>query len=307
MTYWKNIRFTVIILSIVLLICGGCTNDKAESDLPDDLPKTKGLSLTEEEFPRLDGSTSTIPLGEALVAIMTGKDRAESKKYAEFSGTNEAYQNLADNNTDLLLVYEMPDEAATYIKKKNVEFDIAPIGCDALVFIVNAQNPVDNLTTRQIIDIYAGKITIWKEVGGKDEEIAPYQRNDSSGSQTLMKKLVMNWTPLMPTRENLIAWGMNEIITAVATYDNSYSAIGYNVYYYVSVMRKDPNIKILAVDGIIPSNETIANGEYPFVNDFYAVIRKNAPQNSPERLLFSWLQSAEGQMLIDAEGYVAKY
>ncbi|MDR2713418.1 MAG: hypothetical protein LBB91_09950 [Clostridiales bacterium] len=43
------------------------------------------------------------------------------------------------------------------------------------------------------------------------------------------------------------------------------------------------------------------------MNDFYAVIRKNAPPNSPERLLFYWLQSAEGQMLIDAEGYVAKH
>ena len=69
-------------------------------------------------------------------------------------------------------------------------------------------------------------------------------------------------------------------------------------------MTDDERIKILSVDGVAPSNETISSGDYPFVNDFYAVIRANAPVDSPERKLFEWLQTPAGQDLIEAEGYV---
>jgi len=69
-------------------------------------------------------------------------------------------------------------------------------------------------------------------------------------------------------------------------------------------MKDDENVKMLAVDGVTPEYETIAGGQYPFVNDFYVVIRKDAPKDSSQRKLFEWIQSAEGKALIDLEGYV---
>ena len=95
--------------------------------------------------------------------------------------------------------------------------------------------------------------------------------------------------------------GMN---TALASFDSGELSIGYNVYYYVSQMTDDDRIKILDLNGVMPSNETIASGEYPLVNDFYAVILSDAPPGSPERKLFDWIQSAEGQDLVKSEGYV---
>ncbi|MCL2496813.1 MAG: substrate-binding domain-containing protein [Clostridiales bacterium] len=290
---------TIICLAVLFL--SGCT--VAPEQPEDELSDILGLSLDESKFPRVDGSTATIPLGEALAALMMNKDRAECKKYADFNGTNQAYINLANNEADILLVYEIPGDAAEITA--NRPFEEASIGRDGLVFIVNAQNPVDNLTSQQVVDIYSGTITNWREVGGDNAAIAAFQRNETSGSQTLMKKLVMNKTPLPPARENFIAWGMSEIITSIADYDNGRFAIGYNVYYYVAEMEKDPNIKVLSIDGVYPDNNTIASGKYPFVNDFYAVIRENAPKSSPERLLFRWLQTGEGQMLIDSQGYVS--
>ena len=277
-----------------------------ELTIDESFPHVLGLKLSESEFPRLDGSTATIPLGEALSAIIMGKDRAECKEYAEFSGTNEAYKNLVDGNADLLLVYEMPDDSKKYISTNYSKLETAPIGRDGLVFIINSNNSVENLTAQQIIDIYSGEITNWNEVGGEDAPIDAYQRNENSGSQTLMKKLVMKELPLMEPRENFIVWGMDDIITSVADYDNGHFAIGYNMYYYVEEMMKNPNIKALSVDGVYPGNDTIASGEYPFVNDFYAVIREQAPEkNSPEYLLYLWLQTNEGQRLISSQGYVA--
>ena len=318
----------VVCLVLMLAVVAGCAILPIKETIDfegvsgDILLDVLGL-LSEDDFPRLDGSTATKPLGEALAALIMGKDRAACKEFADFSGTNEAYIRLADGEADLLLVYEMPSEADEYVRDQASSFEIASIGMDALIFMVSTLNPVDNLTTQQIIDIYAwpeyrinyfwaphthhisGKITNWRTVGGKDAPILAFQRNNDSGSHTLMKKLVMGETPLAPAQKHLIVYSMSEILNVIADYDNGPNSIGYNVYYYVAEMEKDPHVKILSVDGVAPGNDTIASGKYPFVNDFYAVIRATAKPDSPERLLFRWLQTVEGQLLIEAEGYVA--
>ena len=66
-----------------------------------------------------------------------------------------------------------------------------PIALDALVFIVNPENPVRALTTEQIQNIYTGKITRWSDIGKKEADIHPYIRNPNSGSQEKMETLVM--------------------------------------------------------------------------------------------------------------------
>ena len=98
---------------------------------------------------------------------------------------------------------------------------------------------------------------------------------------------------------------MGSLVDAVAIYDGAENAIGYNVYYYVSTMKLDENIRLLSVNGVAPSTKSIASGSYPFVNDFYAVIRSDAPKGSPQRILFDWIQTTDGQALVSHEGYVA--
>lgn len=96
------------------------------------------------------------------------------------------------------------------------------------------------------------------------------------------------------------------LLTAVSDFDTGRYALGYNVFYYVTEMKKDPNVKILAVDGVMPEKETIQQGTYPLVHDFYVVTRKDEAPDSPANQVAEWLQGEEGQMLIDLEGYVAK-
>jgi phosphate transport system substrate-binding protein len=97
---------------------------------------------------------------------------------------------------------------------------------------------------------------------------------------------------------------MGELITAVRNYDGSASAIGYTVYYYANDMKMADGLKILAVNDIAPNDETIASGEYPFLNPYYTVISAGQPEDSPARILYEWLLSPEGQNLIKFEGYV---
>lgn len=290
--------FTVLALSL-LSILSGCFKSNVENG---DSDTENFLTLTESEYPRIDGSTATIPLGEAAAAVLMDKDRADCAVYADFTGTDSAHHRLANGQVDLLMVYEASKDTRQSIQ--HAEFQKAEIGSDALVFLVNIRNTVDNLTVEQIRDIYAGKITNWNEVGGDDAPIAAFQRNATAGSQALMESLVMYGTPMMNPQENFLLDSMGGLVTAVSSFDSGKYALGYNVFYYVTEMRKDPNIKIISVNGVEPGAGTISNGEYPLTHDFYAMIRSDEPDSSPASRVFHWLQGSEGQALIKQEGYV---
>ncbi|MFR9065743.1 MAG: hypothetical protein ACLVJH_01220 [Faecalibacterium prausnitzii] len=78
---------------------------------------------------------------------------------------------------------------------------------------------------------------------------------------------------------------MGELVDSIADYNNSANAIGFSVYYYIDQMYSKPGLRLLAVDGVTPSNDTLADGSYPLCNDFYAVIHPDAAADSPERRL----------------------
>ena len=262
--------------------------------------------LTVEEFPPLDGSTACIPLMAQMLADTTGMDLEEARSSIVVSTTAYAWQNfgLYDTTTRMLLVYEAPDYIKEELQNANVQLEQKPVGVDALVFIVNEDNPVQALSQQQLRDIYAGKITNWKDVGGKDQQIVAFQRSEDSGSQTLFKKLLIQGGALMDPPTELAPAAMGELVDSIADYNNSANAIGFSVYYYIDQMYTKPGLRLLAVDDVAPSNETLADGSYPLCNDFYAVIHPDSAADSPERQLYDWLDTADGIACIRKAGYV---
>ena len=189
--------------------------------------------LTVEDFPPLDGSTACIPLMAQMLADTTGMELEEARSSITVSTTAYAWENfgLYDTTTRMLVVYEAPDYVKEELQKANVQLEQKPIGVDALVFIVNEDNPVQALTQQQLRDIYAGKITNWKDVGGKDQAIVAFQRGEDSGSQTLFKKLLIQGGELMTPPSELAPAAMGELVDSIADYNNSANAIGFSVYY----------------------------------------------------------------------------
>lgn len=80
--------------------------------------------------------------------------------------------------------------------------------------------------------------------------------------------------------------------------------IGYSVYYYERYMSGSPRTRVIAVDGVEPSTETIASRKYPFVSEVFVVTRGDLPPTAPARRLRDWLLSAEGQAVVRESGYV---
>lgn len=299
----------IIILFVFLMVLSACAPDTAEPPgIAPEPSTTIGIESspafvwTAENFPRLDGSTATIPLGQGLAAALLGLPRAECEGYAMFTKTDNAYRALFGGSADLLLVYEGEPELME--QARSSDYECTAIGRDALVFLVNVENGVENITTEQLRGIYTGEITNWLQVGGADVEILAYQRPDQSGSQVMMEKLVMQGVDMIPAATHLVVGDMGGLVDVVAAYDNAQSAIGYNVYYYVSQMKRDPRVRILSIDGVAPTAETIGSGQYPFCNEFYAIIQKQPSRETPAARLFDWLTGEHGRRLMEYEGYV---
>lgn len=262
--------------------------------------------LRVDEFPITDGSTACIPLIAQIMADTTGLDLETARSAVTTNTTAQAWRNLGlygnnyGDSVKLIIAYEAPESVKEELKTDGDPLEQKAIGRDALVFIVNEDNPVQSLTLQQLKDIYAGTITNWKDVGGKDQEIIAFQRRADSGSQTLFQKLLIQGGPLMeaPT-------AMGELVDSIAEYNNSANAIGFSVYYYIDQMYSKPGLRLLAVDGVTPSNETIADQSYPLCNEFYAAILQDSAADSPERRIYEWLSTDAGRSCIERSGYVA--
>ena len=297
----------------VLTACSGSSEPASSASTAPEPPASSAASevtaapfLPVEDFPALDGSTACIPLMAQMLADTTGMDLEEAQSSISVSTTAYAWESFGLYNTDtkMLVVYEAPDSVKEELEAANVQLEQKPIGVDALVFIVNEDNPVTNLTQQQLRDIYAGKITNWKDVGGQDLDIVAFQRRSDSGSQTLFQKLLIQGGELMDPPTELAPTAMGELVDSLAAYNNSANAIGFSVYYYIDQMYSQPGLRLLSVDGVMPSNDTLADGSYPLCNDFYAVIRPDAAADSPERQLYDWLDTEAGQACIKKAGYV---
>lgn len=143
-------------------------------------------------------------------------------------------------------------------EESNLGLVDTPIAYDGIAVIVNPSNPVNNLTSSQLRDIFAGKITNWKEVGGKDERISIVNRDEASGTREAFSKLVMKSQAFDPAAAVLPGTGQVRDVVARAS-----GAIGYISLGFVKPRFTNVTVKAVSVDGVEPSEATVASGTYP--------------------------------------------
>lgn len=297
-----------VLAVLCLLLLTGCADQPVYTVemVPTGTGPAEGQYVfTRDSFPRLDGSTSAIPMAQAAASVLLGESREEASDLIRFSKTTPSYRELMTGGADVILAAEPAPGIWEEKAAAGFEWEMTPFAMDALVFVVNEENPVSNLTEEQIRDIYAGEITNWSQVGGEDLEIVPFQRSGEAGSQTVMEALVMRGTPMGTAPADLVRGEMGDLMEAVAAYDNTAAAIGYTLYYYAHAMTQAQGLKILSVDGVKPDAETIRSGAYPFRNYYYVVTAAGQDPDSPAKILCDWLLGPEGQYLAEHEGYIS--
>jgi len=267
------------------------------------LNEEASLRLT-TQLPRLDGATALYPVYAAFVEAVYPKDTYNPygvNSIVVSTQTNHAYERLIHGEVDMIFVAGPSKEQLALAEQYGVELNLVPIGLEAFVFFVNAENPVDNLSVEDVQKIYAGIHTNWSDVGGPNQTIQAFQRRVGSGSQTALLRM-MGDIPLMEAPKELMAGGMGGIITSTANYRNHRYSIGFSFRYYSTELVQNHQIKHLSLNGVYPSVESIRDGSYPITSSFYAV---TARQNNPHLNDFiAWILSDQGQYLIESSGYV---
>lgn len=282
----------------------------AEHNLLARLDAPASLHIPAAERPRLDGAIALYPLYAAFAQAVYPPPAANRpfdyvwhlSDTVAMNNTPAAYERLIAGKADVIFVAAPSDAQVKAAAAAGKTFNLTPIGKEAFVFFVNRQNPVDGLTTDQVVQIYSGRLTNWREAGGKNEPIRAFQRNENSGSQTTLQK-IMGGTPLMdPLREDRLG-DMGGIVNEVADYRNYDNALGFSFRYYTQTMLNNNQIKLLHINGIAPVRENIADGSYPYTREFYAVT--TGSESPAVQQLIAWIRSPQGRELINKTGYVA--
>lgn len=170
-----------------------------------------------------------------------------------------------------------------------------PCARDGVTIYLNEANKVDELTIKQLSDIYQGKIKNWKELGGNDAEIRLYGRENSSGTYVYFRDEVVkaDYAASVQTLPGTAA-----VVNAVK---KDVNGIGYGGAAYASGVKYIKVKKDANSPGIIPNAETIAKGEYPVTRYLYMYLR-NRPAGELKKYI-DWILSPEGQMVVTEVGY----
>jgi|GEM_PF-476814 len=267
----------------------------------------------DSKMPKVDGSTSTYPFTEAVYRNLFSNGLYHTGMPEKHSKSHQSYTNLIDGKIDMMFASVYPaSDILEYAKGKNVELELIPIAYDAMIFFTNIENPATNLTKQQISDIYVNNAYgNWNQLGGPDALLYPYCRNNDSGSHAQMEKHFLNGNEIHKTiREETTSMTMSNVLTDVqnSKTDNPMGyGLGYSIYYYYNNMDMFYNtkstLKLLAIDGILPTDDTIADGTYPLSNNTYVVLKKDTPVDHPARRMAEFMLTKKGQDCVEEAGF----
>ncbi len=167
------------------------------------------------------------------------------------------------------------------------------VAIDGIAVIINPQNPVGDLTVEQIGAIYRGEITSWSEVGGNDAPIVLIGREAASGTRDGFESITKTEDLCKYTQE-LTSTG--DVVQTVASNPN---AIG-----YASLASVKDTVKVLSVEGVVPTTQTIQSGEYKIQRNFVFVTKKGAEMSVECEDFFNYAVNGEADEYIIAAGAV---
>ncbi|MBN1799555.1 MAG: substrate-binding domain-containing protein [Spirochaetales bacterium] len=287
--------------------------------------------LTIDTYPRVCNTGATAPLGAIIACELIGmpwqwekfftgttmvipqvdsiENEEERNRFSNLyyekishSDTHYAYTGLARKEFDLILVGGKPTRDELLLAEtEDVVFDIQAVALDSLVFIVNIENPLQNITIRQIQDIYSGEITDWAELGFEPAKINAYISGENSDDHAYMVRSVMKGKKMMHGLPRLVLIAM---IGPLNMLEQDVRGIGYSAFYFEEYLTQNKMIKRIAVNGVIPDRDSIRNRTYPLIRQLYIVVRSDMPQESAAYKIKEWLLSDQGQRLIEANGYL---
>ena len=168
------------------------------------------------------------------------------------------------------------------------------IAYDGIAIITNKSNKIKSLTMTQVKDIYTGKITNWKDVGGKDGAIVVVSREDGSGTRDAFQEIV-GYTSEELVKDAQIGDGSGNIKTTVSGNEH---AIGFISFEYI-----DDSINAVKIDDIEPTASNVKNDSYKVSRPFLLVYKEDNLKENGNKLI-NFILSEEGQKIVEENGLI---
>lgn len=267
------------ILSLSLVGCGTNTSDKTN---------TMNNHSTSGNV-RLDGSTSMEPLMTALSEAIK-EDYPNLQLEAQFTGSGTGIKSVIAGTVE---IGNSSRSLTNEEKSQGLIENIVAI--DGIAIITDKNNTITNLTKEQLISIYTGEITNWKDVGGKDQRIVVVGREASSGTRGAFEEILEIKDKCKYANE------LNEAGAVVAKVQQTPGAIG-----YISLDNITDTVKAIQLDGIVASEETVKNGLYKLQRPFVMATKGEVSKQSEQvQAVFQFINSDKGQKVLEKVGLVS--
>jgi phosphate transport system substrate-binding protein len=240
----------------------------------------------------IKGSTTVLPIGQAAAEKFM-EAHPDTKISVSGGGSGNGIKAIIDQTTDIAM-------ASRFIKdsevKAAVEAGAYPVpfavAIDAILPVVHPDNPVKDLTIQQLHDIFAGKITNWKEVGGPDRKILAVTRDTSSGTFEVWEEKIMGGDRIMPSAQVVASNG-----AMVQSVSGNPAAVG-----YIGIGYLDSSVKAVTVGGIEGTPETAISGEFP-ISRYLFMFTAGWPTGETMQFI-NFVLSDAGQEIVASTGYV---
>lgn len=245
----------------------------------------------------IKGSDTMVTLGQRWAEVYM-KEHPGTAVQVTGGGSGTGISALINDTTDICQSSrEIKDKEVAMVKNKTgaqpVEITVAR---DGLAVYVNAKNAMEEITTTQLKDIFTGRVTNWKELGGADANIIVYSRENSSGTYVFFKEHVLEGADFAAKAQTMP--GTASVVNAVAREEQSigYGGAAYAEGIKLLRVKKDEGSPAVAV-----SEDTVRDGTYPLARPLYFYLTK--PPQGGVKAFVDWALSPAGQKLVEEVGY----
>lgn len=247
----------------------------------------------------IKGSNTMLDIAQLWVEEFN-KQNPDIKVTLEGAGSSTGIAALFNGTTDIA-------NSSRWFKDSEVQkmFEMkkwfAPVlvAWDGIAIVVHKDLPVKNLTIQQIKDIYTGKITRWNQIDPNlpARDIVAFSRNTASGTFEVFKEKVLGDEKMSP-RVRMLESSMAELETVAKTpYSIAYFGVGY----------VDQSVKVVSVNGVMPTKQNILSAKYPLSRPLFIFIdvTKGWPEEGPVAEFLRFVMSKKGQELVEKAGFIA--
>ena len=247
---------------------------------------------------QIKGSDTILNASQAIVEEYM-KTNKKARIAVTGGGSGVGIASLINKTADIAMASRnIKSSEVEALKNKGINVEEAVLGYDGITVIINHDNHIKNLDKKTLAGIFAGEITNWKELGGDDAKIVVLSRDSSSGTHAYFKEEILRGGDSKSVveygQDTLYMPSNQAILQEVA---KSKYAIG-----YIGMGYMNDTVDSLAVDGVKPTFETVADKTYPIAREVFWYV--DSARDGVTKEVVDFAVSSKGQEIVKEEGFV---